>query len=71
MFNNENEIIYEGEFLNGKRVGYGKGKLYDNLDESVIYEGKFLNWRKNGLGKEYNDDELIFEGLFKNRKIER
>ena len=58
-------------FLNGKRVGYGKGKLYDNLNESVIYEGEFLNWRKNGLGKEYNDDELIFEGLFKNRKIER
>ena len=31
-----------------------------------LAELKFLNWRKNGLGKEYNDDELIFEGLFKN-----
>ena len=39
-------MIYEGEYLNGKR--HGKGKLYNNECKSV-YEGGFFNGLKNGL----------------------
>ena len=44
-------IIYEGEYLNGKRNG--KGKEY-NKYEKLIYKGEYLNGKRNGKGKEYN-----------------
>ena len=56
------KLIYEGEYLNGKRNG--KGKEYDNL----IFEGEFLNGKKNGKGREYYNNELIFEGEYLNGK---
>ena len=40
------ELIYEGEFLRGKRNG--KGKEYNN--EKLIYKGEFLNRERNGKG---------------------
>ena len=56
-----NEIIYEGEFLNGKR--HGKGKLYWN--NKLKYEGEFSNGKRNGKGKEYdNNGQLIYEGEY-------
>ena len=61
-----NKLIYEGEFLNGKRNGKGK-EYYDDTDS--IYEGEFLNGEKNGKGKEYfNEGNLIFEGEYLNNK---
>jgi len=39
-FDNNFRIIFEGEYLNGKRNG--KGKEYDQ-DGKLIYEGKYLN----------------------------
>ena len=45
-----NELIFEGEYLNGKRNGNGK-EYYDN--EKIKFEGEY----KNGLkwnGKEYD-----------------
>ena len=40
---NENKLIYEGEYLNGKRNG--KGKEYD-LNDKLIFEGEYLNGKK-------------------------
>ena len=58
----ENEIIlYEGEYLNGKRNGKGK-EYYPN--GNLKFEGKFLNYNWNGKGKEYYNDILIFEGIY-------
>ena len=55
-------IIYEGDYLNGKRNG--KGKEF-NVDNNLIYEGEYLNGKKNGKGKEYNlFHELIFDGEY-------
>ena len=57
-------MIYEGEYLNGKRNG--KGKEYYNEGE-LIFEGEFLdNKRFNGYGKEYykKTDEVIYEGEY-------
>ena len=38
-----NRLIFEGEYLNGKRNG--KGKEYDN--NKIIFEGEYLNGKKH------------------------
>jgi len=55
-------LIFEGEYLNGKRNG--KGKKYCELE----FEGEYLNGKKwNGKGKEYYDNgQLEFEGEYLN-----
>ena len=53
-----NEIDYEGEYLYGKRNGYGK--IPNN------YEGTFLNGEKHGKGKDYMDGIAIYEGEYLN-----
>ena len=61
------EIIFEGEYLNGKRNG--KGKEYNYHKNEVIFEGEYLNGKRNGKGKEYdNYKNLIFEGEYVNGK---
>ncbi len=62
-------LIYEGEYLNGKRNG--KGKEYDqNYYDILRYEGEYLNGIKNGKGKMfYNNGTTSFEGEFKDGKI--
>ena len=41
-YNSKSELIYEGEYLNGKRNG--KGKEYENGE--LIFEGEYLNDKK-------------------------
>ena len=62
---NTDDLVFEGEYLNGKRNG--KGKEYK--DEKLIFEGEYLNGKRNGKGKEYVDDyigKFIFEGEYLN-----
>ena len=62
------ELIYEGEYLNGKRYGIGKGKEY-NLKDNVTFEGEYLNGKRHGKGKEYDVyGGLIFNGEYLNGK---
>ena len=63
---NNDKLIFEGEYLNGKRNG--KGKEY--MDTKLIFEGEYLNGKRNGKGKEYDKDgKLKFEGEYlKGRK---
>ena len=42
-------LIFDGEYLNGKKWN-GKGKEYD--DCKLIFEGEYLNGQRNGKGKE-------------------
>ena len=62
-------LIFEGEYLNGKRNG--KGKEYDKM-KNLIFEGEYLNGKRNGIGKEYVGNGLIvlmvFEGEYLNGK---
>ena len=61
-----NELIFEGEFSNGKRNG--KGKQYWN--NKLKFEGEFLNgelWNGNGVDYFYNE-QFIFEGRYLNGK---
>ena len=48
-FDENDNLIYNGEYLNSKRNG--KGKKYN--EGRLIFEGEYLNGEKNGRGKEY------------------
>ena len=65
---NDDTLIYEGEYLNGKRNG--KGKEYYGYDEALIFEGEYKNRKRNGKGKEYDEYncKLKFEGEYLNNK---
>ena len=41
-YNNNGNLIFEGEYLNGKRNGKAKEYSYGNL----IFEGEFLNGQR-------------------------
>ena len=67
-YNYEGNLVYEGEYLNGKRNG--KGRIYygNNLP-TLKYEGEFFNGKKHGKGIEYDiDKHLKYEGEFLNGK---
>ena len=60
-------LIFEGEYLNGKKNG--KGKEYDEYNDSLNFVGEYLNGKRHGKGKEYNElESLIFEGEYLNVK---
>ena len=41
------QLVYEGQYLNGERNGFGKE--YDEKNGKLIFEGQYLNG-KNGMG---------------------
>ena len=56
----EKNIIFEGEYLNGKR--HGKGEEFNEYNE-LLFEGEYLyNYRRKG--KKYLDGKLIYEGEY-------
>ena len=64
----DGNIIFEGEYLNGKRNG--KGKEFEN--DKLIFEGEYFNGKRNGKGKEYDiNGKLIYEGEYLNGKRKR
>jgi len=65
-YGEDDRLLFEGEYLNGKRNG--KGKEYDSEDK-LIFEGEYLNGKRHGKGKEYyGDGKLFFEGEYLNGK---
>ena len=61
-YNYNHQLIFEGDFLNGKRNG--KGKEYDT-EGKIEFEGEYLNGKRNGKGKEYYfSGKLKFEGEY-------
>ena len=63
-YNKYCKLIFEGEYLNGKRIGKGKEYYLGNL----IFEGEYLYGKRNGEGKEYYGGRLIYEGKYANGK---
>ena len=67
-YDHDGDLLFEGEYLNGKR--HGKGKEYSYGD--LLFEGEYKNGKRNGLGKQYNKNSsnLMFDGFyFDNRKL--
>ena len=64
LFNDD--LLYEGEFLNRKKNGKAKEYEYKRL----IFEGEYLNGKKNGKCKEYYfcNGKIKFEGEYLNGK---
>ena len=61
------QLIYEGEYLNG--IKNGKGKEYDIITGKLIFDGEYLNGIKNGKGKGYDaSGKFIYEGEYLNGK---
>ena len=58
-----NCLVFEGEYLNGKRNGKEKQYYYNG---KLQFEGEYLNGERNGKGKEYDDGKLVFEGEYLN-----
>ena len=55
-------IIFEGEYVNGLKNG--KGKEYDD-ENNLLFEGEYLNNLRHGKGKEYYYyGEIHFEGEY-------
>ena len=48
----------------------GKGKEYDNYNNTLIFEGEYKNGKRNGIGKEYDNynNKIFFEGEYLNNK---
>ena len=62
---NNNELLFDGVYLDRKR--FGKCKEYK--DNKLIFEGEYFNGKKNGKGKEYYiDGTLKFEGEYLNNE---
>jgi len=69
---NGKEIIFKGEYLNGKRNGHGIEYGYHD----IIFEGEYLNGMRNGHGKKYDSYSdgskmhpcLTYEGEYLNGK---
>ena len=55
---NKNTIVYDGDFVEGKKHGKGKLEFSDNY-----YEGDFENGMFHGQGKFYIDEKgQLYEG---------
>ena len=79
---NNGKVKFEGDYLNKKKwngkeydindediyeIKNGNGfiKEYDYRG-NLLFEGNYLNGERNGKGKEYENNELIFEGEYLN-----
>ena len=58
------ELIFMGGYLNGKRNIFGEEYFHDR----VIYRGEYLNGKRHGKGKEYFIGILNFEDEYLNGK---
>ena len=59
-------LIYEGEYLYGKRNGYGKECYKNNRGLIYKYKGTFLNGKKHGNGIEIKEEsqKIKFESEY-------
>ena len=63
-----NILVFEGEYLNGKRNENGKGKEYDYIG-NIIFEGEYRNGKKwNGIIREYESNGYYLKANIKMEK---
>ena len=62
LFNQEGELLFEGEFVN--HMKQGNGIMY--LKGQLIYQGEFIQNKKQGHGILYKDGHIHYEGHFRN-----
>lgn len=62
IFDQEGEVLFEGEFVN--HMKQGNGMMY--LKGQIIYQGEFIQNKKQGTGILYKDGQIYYEGHFRN-----
>jgi len=62
LFDQEGELLFEGEFVN--HMKQGNGIMY--LKGQMIYQGEFIQNKKQGNGILYKDGQIYYEGHFRN-----
>lgn len=62
LFDQEGELLFEGEFVN--HMKQGNGIMY--LKGQLIYQGEFIQNKKQGHGILYKDGHIHYEGHFRN-----
>lgn len=62
IFDQEGEVLFEGEFVN--HMKQGNGIMY--LKGQKVYQGEFIQNKKQGTGILYKDGKVYYEGHFRN-----
>ncbi|MFJ7666755.1 AAA family ATPase [Lysinibacillus sp. NPDC097195] len=62
IFDQEGELLFEGEFVN--HMKQGNGIMY--LKGQMIYQGEFIQNKKQGTGILYKEGKIYYEGHFRN-----
>ena len=65
MISKDGKVMYEGEYKNGKRNGYGRM----NFNSGEWYEGEFKDGKREGKGVFHWDKECYWEGMFKENEM--
>ena len=64
----KSSMIFEGEYLNGKRNGEGT-EYYAGRGYDIKFKGEYLNGKRHGKGKKYFLDQILkYEGEYSNGK---
>ncbi|MDM5248678.1 AAA family ATPase [Lysinibacillus sp. G4S2] len=66
LFDQEGELLFEGEFAN--HMKQGNGIMY--LKGQMIYQGEFIQNKKQGNGILYKGGKVYYEGHFRNDLME-
>ena len=64
-------LIFDGEYINGKKWNGISRKINSNYDGYKITEIEYRNGKKNGTIIKCNKDKLIYEGKYRKEKIKK
>ena len=64
-FNGNENLIFEGELINGEKNGKAKEYSYSG---GFLFDGEYLKGKKNGKCREFKENYLIFKGEYLNGK---
>ena len=65
LYDKNGKMIYQGEFLDGLKHGWGVEFIYDNNEFIGVHEGEFKEDLQDGLVIMYRCDGSYYEGMVK------
>ena len=68
LYDLEEKIIYQGDFIDNRPIKGNDIKLYD-INKNLIYQGDFKDGKYHGFGKIFKRNILYYEGKFENDEI--
>ena len=66
QYDTDGTLVYDGEFLDGKRSGTGD----EYVDGELVYRGEFASGVYEGKGEQYQNGQLIRSGTYSNGKLD-